>query len=205
MALGALSSSLDQAVYKNSKCVLDIKEFPCEMLAVAAKLKHRGLFNDSLIFCLGPWTKPRFKKLMDPKLLTIAKNAHNELCAKIVGVQQDLFLAMTRNTDAVAVGMNKCLVERAANSRRDIRSGRIRIDSIVYTSIISMPGVYNTVLRDTSYPPGWREVATACTPLSENCLRFSQSARPGESGLWKDYFFCIDIADEDLPWNEAEV
>ena len=95
VALPTLSKSLYAALYQSPIVISCIHDNACTVLELAAELRHPQLFRDALIFSLGPWDDPQYNKYLLPqKLEKIATNAYYGLCAKIVSVQQSLFIEL---------------------------------------------------------------------------------------------------------------
>ncbi|KAL5314614.1 hypothetical protein ACEPPN_017256 [Leptodophora sp. 'Broadleaf-Isolate-01'] len=63
----------------------------CEVMVLAAKLRHKVLFTEALIYAAGliePCEIPEFEGMAQENIKKIARNARNALMAKIVVIQQ---------------------------------------------------------------------------------------------------------------------
>lgn len=61
-----------------------LKHFCPELLPVAAELRHKDLFKDSLIECLGPLSNPSFRNITNEKLKRMAQSHYHILRSKIL-------------------------------------------------------------------------------------------------------------------------
>ena len=75
-ALKVESFALDATIGRGGVPFSQLQKQPCEILQVAAKLRHVKIFRECLILSLGPFSKPKLHNIEDPELQKLAKYAH---------------------------------------------------------------------------------------------------------------------------------
>jgi hypothetical protein len=196
VALPTLSKSLYAALYQSPMVIRDILDEACIVLELAAELRHPQLFRDALIFSLGPWDEPQYSNYLLPqKLEKIAKNAYNELCAKIVSVQQSLLIELRPRLKQEIKGIDlrnkiESLISRSVGETYDPKDGEI-----------CLPSFYRKLYQAESSHHVERALRKHIEPLMKNELILE---RDGNADLSKLWFLCVTIADEDLPWDTTE-
>jgi hypothetical protein len=93
-ALPAISRSLSSTFFSSPGFIKEIRACACELLVAATELRHPVLFREALILTLGPWTDPEYRRLTDPMLKKVARNAYNALGAKVARVHEKILIAM---------------------------------------------------------------------------------------------------------------
>ena len=91
-ALPAVSRTLANAFHDSQGFIDTIAHNPCPVFEAAAKLRHKVLFREALIWVVGPFQKPRFENLSDRRLRQVARCVYGEI-ATIVSRSAGKFLA----------------------------------------------------------------------------------------------------------------
>ena len=89
--LPTLSSSLDGVLHKCKRAVKNLIYEALEVLPVAAKLRNELLFRECLIFLLGPYNRPEYTDIDDPKLRKVGEHAFTKLSARLGQTQKALW------------------------------------------------------------------------------------------------------------------
>jgi hypothetical protein len=185
--------------YQSPMVINYIHDEACIVLELAAELRHPQLFRDALILSLGPWDDPQYTKyFLPPNLKKIAKNAYNELCAKIVSVQQSL------------------LIELRPRKGQELKGNELRnkIESLTSHSVgetydptdgkICLPSFYRRLYQANSSHNVERVLRQHIEPLMKNELILERDGNAYISERYEFWFLCVTIADEDLPWDTTE-
>jgi hypothetical protein len=195
LALSAISRSLYAAIFHKESWVfrLGIPEHSCKILVAAAELRHADLFRDALIFSLGPWQRPVYLRLGDRKLRKICENAYNALCAKIVKTHSRILDAGSQFEE------DRSLREFAKNT------AMIAVDCGENPGYVPLPLYYRRLYEEEEL---MYEVEKAFKehigPLMENNLALYRVGDMTDS-IKEDYFLCVTIDDEDLPWDTTKI
>ena len=190
VALPTLSRSLYGAIFHKESLWfrLGMPKYACEILSAAAELRHSDLFRDALVFSLGPWQSPVYRKLYK-----ICKNAYNSLCAKIVKTHSGILDAGAQFEEY------RSLDEFASNT------AMITGDCGSDIGYVPLPLYYRKLYEKDGL---YYEVETAFKekigPLMENNLALYRVGNMRDS-VKENYFLCVTIDDEDLPWDMTQI
>jgi hypothetical protein len=191
-ALPVVSPTVYAATLKTPDFYLSIMKNPCSALTSAKTLRNDLLFKDSLLLCLGPWSKPAFLKLSDPELIKISAAAHTRICAKVVKAQPLLLMANVRhrpiepwghyNVKDVTVQYQELgvkLLKLAESCKEGYGNDRVLLPTYYrkYSQV---------VLNSDSLVSEIREVIA---PLLVNKLKMASGLFAGD-GEFKDHFLC---------------
>ncbi|PBP20765.1 hypothetical protein BUE80_DR008141 [Diplocarpon rosae] len=103
--LPTLSRSIDVILLRNSKHGINIKHQCREVFPLAAKLRNRLLFTESLVWLTVPFSNPAYKALKDSKLKKIAHYAYLEVSAKVTAVHRESVSSGRKNLLATGFSM----------------------------------------------------------------------------------------------------
>ncbi|KAK0104413.1 hypothetical protein ONS95_004706 [Cadophora gregata] len=187
LCLPILSQSINNALLNESSDKSFISHNPCQVMALASKIRHKLLFTEALIFVAGlvEWSSiPEFERMEDKRIKKAARTAHNALMAKIFHIQQVL-------ADAVVNGFSS---EKKQNKLRTCMSDNISS---------SLPQYYRNILSAGPWDSPDHEIDSKLEDILENKLPFPPKLNAGDDG-YEENFFCVEIADEDLPWDVEE-
>ena len=183
-ALPILTHSLDHVILKDASFIKGVEGIV--LLPLAFKLRNSMLFRDALILAMSPWSSPSYTQLDDQRLKDIAFKAHLELSKKVNSSQTLLF-------------------QRIATGECTTDIGALGKECIGANGALILPKFLRSVHRET-----WHVSLGDFSGLMSNKLKFNQAGTWGFGefpgvGIYEDSFLCIEIADEDLPWDKDEV
>jgi len=191
-ALPMLSVALNAAFCESAHFRCEILEYPVELLNASVKLRNKVLYKECMILLMGPWHSPRYKNIQDNKLKQLAVNAHHCICCKILDAQKILvegtavapYLEVYRNVEAQVLAKNMWENQGAG---------------------LRVPQLYRDVLNSLVATRSHYEISIIGPLLKNELVLYPSMSMPGE-GWCKDYFLCLELTDEDLPWdiNERE-
>ncbi|PVH75276.1 hypothetical protein DL98DRAFT_466661 [Cadophora sp. DSE1049] len=194
-ALKVVSFALDATIGRGAFPFSQLQKQPCEMLQVAARLRHPRLFRECLILSIGPFSKPKIHMIEDPKLHKLAKYAHAQVGLLAAEAQIEIINVMEPyrlSNPKLRNEMQARIEDAGVMCRKDPRTAAY------------LPAYYRK-LWDFKYD-GIVTANPFRKPLSEvmaNHLTFNRGYEAGE-GQFRDFFFCGQILNEELPWNAGE-
>jgi hypothetical protein len=191
--LPIVSHSLWGPLVNSPKFVPSIGESPYLTLIAACKLRHKQLFKDSFIHCLGPWKSPRYKQLeelKELKLFAMAEVAHIKMCAKLLEVQQgmiDIFADAEdcfKDTGKTMVG----LADQAFDNKHKVLLPR-----------------YYRLCHDHDYKSekGAAAVKKLLGPLLKKNLVLDKSKNSSGQGEFRDFFLSYQV--NSYPWDDSQI
>lgn len=203
-ALRMVSRAVDAGLLENSNLGQELQEEPCRGLILATTLRNKTLFTDSLILCLGPWSKPTFREgglENHPKLFALAKAAHLIIHLRLASVYYELLnYASTAPyehwqdvIDAKDIG--EALISAANRARESGARDHVQLP------------LYYRCLKDSlsgNSELGW--AAKVCIlPLLVNHLLLNKRANAGKQGF-EDYFLMkhANGSEYEFPWDTTE-
>lgn len=219
-ALPIVSRTLDMALHSSQDFVKRIPDNRCEVFKLAAKIRNKLLFREALVWIMGPWTRPNYEHLEDPKLRKIAHRAYTEITSMIAAIDYHLLKDIS---DEVFVGnwpiqhiavkqaMDKA-TEKAVNRSgfsmpiyfRELDHALKKIEG--YSEWVTLPEFIkglrkcNLVLNRGSFESGKigpvvRDTEYIDEGKEDTDWRAGNAFEPG----MEDYFLCAEIEDDDLP------
>jgi len=188
-ALKALSLSLDGVLFRGTKLTAGILEDPIPLLGQALKLRHPTLYRECLVYALGPWKNPKFKKITDPTLSKSARETYSKICVKLVELQGQILdhLGFYSHPNSIH-GELQVIASSLLDKGKVSQPAFYRF---LYKGVLSQEIHVSNKLQ---YLLSW---------LLRNELKLEPSAITGE-GDHKDHFLCITVEDEDLPWDPTQ-
>ncbi|KAH9215138.1 hypothetical protein DL95DRAFT_408732 [Leptodontidium sp. 2 PMI_412] len=172
--LPILSQSINDIMVSKSTNAEFVSSCCCEVMVLAAKLRHKVLFTEALIYAAGliePCEIPEFEGMAQENIKKIARNARNALMAKIVVIQQLL---------------DKAVHDEHYESRNKLRMSMNRnLTPFLPNHFWAIPWVMTLT-------PSWK-------PYSRAISVFAQISKPGMTtvsrylmriffGIWKKQF-----------------
>ncbi|KAL2063653.1 hypothetical protein VTL71DRAFT_5458 [Oculimacula yallundae] len=207
MALPTVSRSLDKAL-KDSWDSLDqlwIKDNACDMLTAAYALRHKQLYKNALIWCLGPFRQPVYTKLEDRALLQAARCQAFKLRATILDELYQIFGCMLEEYDDGLTDDDpenkpiRMVINFIKLSARHIENQE--------DSTLHIPALFDFFkdLRDQKDETWSESIAKIVfTTLTKSNLSFGYCFT-GQDPC-RDYFLFSTVdSDWDLPWDAEEL
>ncbi|PVH87080.1 hypothetical protein DL98DRAFT_525825 [Cadophora sp. DSE1049] len=203
MALPVVSRSLQRVLCDSTDFIADeIRGNPCKMLCAAAELKCADIFDDAMIWSLGPFSDPMYKTLEDPKLKEIAHNLYCRLSADVHRIHYDL-IEETVNDNGSADEVLAILKKQMTIGReiKDSHAGKLLMPKLVrdlYNDIKLGGGLESTkeLLQDKLESLLYNEL----------CLGMMMNAQPGnEDDGCEDYFLLHCVWWGSHPWDSTEL
>lgn len=179
-----LSRTISESVLNSPGLIKGMKDDPCSVLQASQKLRNGVLFQDALIYTLGPWSAPRYEKLSDPGLRAVVERESHRIKALVGEVYRGIVrfqLKESYNT--------KPATEMLNSLKTAFPNGRLRDPELV---------------RFCSQELGNIEViGKAVLLLLQNKLLLDRDAVAGK-GEFEDFFLCGNIKNSDLPWDQNQ-
>jgi hypothetical protein len=195
-ALPIVSRTLTDALLK-SACVKYIydDDNTHRLLEAAAKLRHESLFRDCLAWTVNPWAAPKYLKLSDFKFKKAADKVHQDITTKVAEAHRMILCEIGEDSDRYP-----STEEKLATAKSAARNSSVGVANHYRAEVIHLPQYFYEIhssrnFSRSSLPP---EVV-----LRSNLTFSGDRARPGY-GFWQDYFFCGEVADEDILWDRTE-
>lgn len=187
-ALPILSIAVSAVLFSRPDFLFEIPKHCVRLLSISAQLRNAVLFHECLLHACGPWTEPRYLTLPEGKIRAACETAYGKMCIKTYKAQNQL-LESIPNHDEVGRTM-VALVSKCMDGPR-----------------IVIPYYYRTLIVELGYIP---KVTFAIVPLMRNALVLewfpSHPGVGGREGLeYKDFFFCLERDDVELPWDVTQV
>jgi hypothetical protein len=193
VALPTVSKSLYAALYQSPRVTEYMHSgYACDFLQAATELRHPQVFREALIFSLGPWEKPQYLELKDKKLKKIAKNAYNELCAKVVSVHEKLLKELHLNCYQETTKIESL----TRHYVREVNKGEGEDGKIC------LPSFYRKLYNAETTRNIENTLEEHIKPLMKNELTLCREAPDNDP--YDRWFLCVTIEDEDLPWDTTE-
>jgi hypothetical protein len=199
-ALPIVSRTLSYALHDSQAFIRSIKCDPRRVFEAAAKLRHKVLFKDALVWVVGNWRYPAFKELSDRKLRQVARCAYGEIATKVASSSSSIFIGFTAVDDEIWPESFRNSICEPQETWRVIR------EYLAYTEQINFPSFFHRIFEREDLPLDVSMSDLNIPGLLRNNLVLDRSPRsPGESdGEDEEYFLCAEIEDEDLPWDLEE-
>ncbi|KAF8865233.1 hypothetical protein BDZ45DRAFT_668679 [Acephala macrosclerotiorum] len=189
-ALPILSRTLDGALINSPMLCGNIQHSATELFVAAAKLRNPLLFRECLIWIVGPHRKPAFHDLQDSRLRMVARCIHGDISTKAMSA---IHRMLRRGADDWADKWSEksevaMFSDLYAQSTSHDPYG---VDAAWYLRTVSN-SFYSVLNHFDVY-----ELLSSKLVLDNG---FHEAGR----GDHKDFFFCAEISDEDLPWDASE-
>ena len=219
-ALPIVSRTLDMAFHSSQDFVNRIPDDRCKVFVLAAKLRNKLLFREALVWIVGPWTLPNYKRLEDPKLRKIAHRAYTEITSKIADINYHLLTTISDEVHEVDTSLQDIEVKQAMDkaalkvvNRSDICMPRYFRElyhalkefdeytewETLFESIKDLRKC-NLVLNRGSFESGKKGPVVRHTEYNDEKEEDTdwEADDPCDPGM-EDYFLCAEIEDDDLP------
>jgi hypothetical protein len=177
----------------------DIRGQCLELLPVALKLRNAVLYKDCMSFAMGPWSSPKYNSLEDKKLKQYGALAHHKIICKVLEVERLIKITLAGkqypyNHDAYARSFNTeySSAVNLAYTYNEQNSG-----------VLKIPLLFRSLHSSSTTGP-MNAIKASIAPLFKNNL--SPPFNQMYAGIipFDDVFFCLELDDEDLPWNISE-
>jgi hypothetical protein len=194
--LPLMSNALHGVFYGNTKLVESIPDHCVELLEASFKLRNKLLFRECFVHIMGPWSKPRFMNLMEPKLKNLGLEAQQKLTSRILDVQLQ-FTAMSVVGPLLWSGKHGSPYTFATQMAE--AAYKIGREGVGPGNKLIVPRYYRA-LYDTTFTEGGEKVKELIEPILKNVLVLENGAQAGQ-GAYKDSFLYFELTDQELPWN----
>ncbi|EPE24547.1 hypothetical protein GLAREA_08399 [Glarea lozoyensis ATCC 20868] len=193
--LPVVKNSLFQTLIKNPNLYASIQKTPLELIEWALKLRHPYLFRECLIHLLGPFHNPRYLKVENPTIFSIARVIDQQFRAYLCNVQRDLLGLILEG---------KASAQFETVWRHHLKGSHVLVAS-TQTRVIYYPAWFRKLCTiDHANEELNSAVKRILGPVLKNCLTLDGSGAQSGEGRFRDYFLCYDIPDSVMPWNENE-
>lgn len=191
--LPIVSHSLWGPLVNSPKFVPSIEQSPCHTLVAAYKLRHKQLFKDAFILCLGPWKRPRYEQLRElnePKLFQMAEAAHTTMCTKLLNVQQGI-IQIFADANNCFKDTGKIMVDLADQAFDDKHS-------------VLLPRYYRLCYEyNYKSKEGAAAVKKLLGPILKKNLVLDKSTSSSGQGSFRDYFLSYQV--DTYPWDDSQL
>jgi hypothetical protein len=193
--LPVVKNSLFQTLFQNPTLNASIQKEPLELIDWALKLRHPYLFRECLIYLLGPFHNPRYLKIDNSKIFSIAKEIDQQFRARLCNVQRDLLeLTLEGKASAEFEKVWRCHLK-----------GSYAFQPSTQSRVLLYPAWFRKLYNIEHSNEGLNSaVKRILEPVLRNHLAMDGSGAQSGEGKFRDYFLCYDIPDSMMPWNENE-
>ncbi|TVY56986.1 hypothetical protein LCER1_G003336 [Lachnellula cervina] len=187
--LPAVSSSLWGPIGTSPRLVPDISINPSSVLFAAYKLRHKELFKEAFIHVLGPASSPRYTKLTDPVLRSMAHLVYVKFQSKLLEAHEAI-LDLHSNPKKYGVVVQQ-MAKLATKSTRD-SDGKV-MKPMYFRQCFEM-ACEKRVCEE--------ELERILGPLMKSKLYLDKTGATAGKGDFKDSFLCFEP--NRIPWDENE-
>ena len=204
MCLPLVSRSLDGAMARSHKLSRSQLKHSClELLSAATELRHKALFKDSLIYCLGPLSDPDFENITDKKLKRVAQIQYRILRSKILEGLQTVLYALIHEAphrDPLAADAEDdwyCELVSVWFERGMI----LEKDRMIGDWRLRLPRLFHGMVEDGRVD-GWGALEKIMELMRNDLtVGLSESEAAGKD-IYEDHFLFTTIEeDDDYPWD----
>jgi hypothetical protein len=199
--LPAVSGTLLNALHDSQGFTNSIHSKPCAIFEAAAKLRHKVLFRDALIWVVGNWTQQQIAELSDRRLRHVAQNVYGEISTMVSRATSKIIYVglLARHPSSWLAS-----VRHGIRSLNDEEQWDATALDLCDRPQLNLPKFFRN-LADTDDSPEDFEVDHLClTDLLMNRLALGGKWLIAGKISVEGYFLCAAIEDEDLPWNPKE-
>lgn len=187
--LSAVSSSLWGPINTSPGLVPSIQNSPCQVLFAAYKLRHKHLFREAFVYVLGPESAPRYTKLTDPTLKSMAKLVHGKFQSKLLVAHQALLNIHAHPKEYSAL-VSQHLIELATES---IGPNNKVLTPMYFRKCFEL-ACENKVAE--------KEIEDILSSFMKSKLFLDKTGATAGKRKLKDSFLCFEPTN--IPWNETE-
>jgi hypothetical protein len=200
--LPIVSHTLSNALLDSQEFIKQIKTDPCAVFEAAAKLRHKVLFREALVWVVADWKSPAFKDegALNSRLRQIARCAYGEIAIMVSRSTSKIFDAF------LAVGCTEWL-ESFSKGVIDPQEEEYWNRNELYLSqrpALSLPKFFRNIDYGDDLPDDGSTDPLYLSELLWNNLVLGLAGRVAGMGDEEDCFLCAKIDDEDLPWDPEE-
>jgi len=202
--LPILSHTISNALLDSQESFVRlIKHDPCAVFEAAAKLRHKVLFREALVWVVADWRDPAFREkggLSNPRLRQVARCVYGEIATMV-----------SRSTSKVLDGF---LTPGCTDWLKSFGKGVIDPQSeehwdgeqeyLTDRLPLSLPKFFRNIVNNDINIDGRTLDPLCLSDLLRNNLVLDQAGRVAGWGDEEDCFLCAEIEDEDLPWDPEE-
>jgi hypothetical protein len=193
LALPVLSNSLDRTLANVPNLSLGIPHAAPNLIKKATKLHHAALFRECLIWIIVPHKNPVFLSMPEDtpdnlKIKQLAEKVHGQVCVKIAQAEKTLLELCFSGPLGLPIANHRAW---SANA------------SLGYDGEVSLAMYYRKMI--TYSGPGQDTVRQVLGPLLLKKLTLDRSGLGAGENRFADHFFCVEIDDEELPWDLKQV
>ncbi|TVY44769.1 hypothetical protein LSUB1_G000600 [Lachnellula subtilissima] len=146
----------------------------------------------------GPVEQPKYLMIKDKKLKQLAALAHHSICRQVLSTQQHLSQEIVKLDPEYTMIYQKqelgIMVANISGNSGEVPS--IRLPSL-YRQLVD--GALGNELE------GLLQNNLALYPAAIGLISISFTDKPGDWNTWcDDYFLCLEIEDDELPWDVNE-
>jgi hypothetical protein len=202
--LPIVSHTLSNALLNSQESFIkEIKTDPCAVFEAAAKLRHKVLFREALVWVVSDWRHPAFKEeggLSNPRLRQVARCVYGEIA-----------IMVSRSTSKILDGFltpgctewlkyfGKGVIDPQEEEHWDGDDTHLS-DRLP----LSLPKFFRNIVNDDASLDDVSVDPLYLSDLLRNNLVLDQAGRVAGEGAEEDCFLCAKIEDEDLPWDTEE-
>lgn len=200
-ALRAMSNTISATFFNSPGLLETIGKDPCTILNSAYKLRHALLFKECFVHVLGPWSNPRFKKLSDPLLRSLAAKSYNAIFHRVSTTHLQL-LQLAADHPSIpppakqrGTTIGAKIFDLAPTSLSKGKDKKIRLPLYFRQCFEEdFEDCLNEDIEDAQV-----KIKGILEPLLTNDFVLDKTAVSGKC-KFADYFLCCNVKDEDLPW-----
>jgi len=198
--LPIVSRTLSHALFDSHDFISNIRYDSCAVLEAAAKLRHKTLFRDALVWAVGNWNKPDSRSLSNTRLRQVARYAYGEIAEQVALSSSRIFIGFAAvDNDAWSDKFRDAIFEPQENWSK-------LSDYLRNQGEMNFPKFFRRVLEYQGLPEDIDMDDLNIPDLLRNNLVLDRTTRlPGKDHTTdEDYFLCAEIDDEDPPWDLNE-
>lgn len=152
-----------------------------------------------MVFAMGPWSSPKYNALEDKRLKQFGAQAHQKIMHKVLEVERLFKITLAAqlypyNRSGFAENFNTEYTDaiKVAYTYNDKNSG-----------ILKMPLLFRSLHSSKGSGP-MSTIRASIAPLLNNCLSLPINQTYAGTKPYEDSFFCLELGDDDLPWDITE-
>jgi hypothetical protein len=165
---------------------------------VATKLRNRPLFDQYLIYCLGPWHAPVYHHIKDDRLREAANAAYEEVALHVTDAHR---MVVNLVDGGIGVGPRSPPLSPTLRNEMKMYMNEASSELIQSDARLSLPAYYRDLMNFKSID-GSHPFSAKLEFLMENNLKvIDDDANAGE-GYYRDYFLCAWVSSENFPYDD---
>jgi hypothetical protein len=201
--LPIVSHTLSNALLDSQEFIKLIKAAPCTVFEAAAKLRHKVLFREALVWVVADWRDPAFREkggLSNPRLRQVARCVYGEIATMVSrSTSKILDGFLTPGCTGWLASFGKGVIDPQSEEHWD-GEHKYLTDRLP----LNLPKFFRNIVNNDITIDGMTLDPLCLSDLLRNNLVLDQAGRVAGLGDEKDCFLCAEIEDEDLPWDPEE-